>query len=59
MLILSFKKGESAIIDHDIKVTVLGEDKHQIKLGFDAPQDVGIWREKLYRRMQAENGGNQ
>jgi len=55
-LILTRRAGESIIIDEDIKITVLGEHKGQIKLGIEAPQDVEIWREELYERIKREEG---
>ena len=48
MLILTRRPGESVVIDDDIKVTVLGIDRRgQVKLGFEAPDNVVIVREKL------------
>ena len=55
MLILSRRIGESIIIDDNIKVTVLGIDRRglgidrrgQVKLGFEAPEEVVIVRKEL------------
>lgn len=51
MLLLGRKKGESVIINGDIKITVLGIDKRgMVRLGFEAPDDVNIVREELLSR---------
>ena len=52
MLILTRKQDESVIIDGDIKITVLSDRHGQVKLGIDAPDDVKIWREEIYEKMQ-------
>ena len=52
MLILTRKQSESIIINDDIKVTVLNENHGQVKLGIEAPEDVKIWREEIYQKIQ-------
>lgn len=54
MLILTRRIGESLQIGDDVEVRVLGVNGNQIKLGIDAPQDVGIHREEIYQKIQAE-----
>jgi carbon storage regulator len=47
---------ESLIIDNDIKVTILGNNKgNQVRIGIEAPHDVPVHREEVYRRIQEEN----
>lgn len=54
-LILSRKFREEIMIGDDIKITVLeGERKGQVRLRFDAPEEVGIWRKEIWDRMQDE-----
>lgn len=58
MLILSRRKNESVIIAGEIKVTVLDIAGGKIKLGFDAPSEVGIDREEIHlakRQNQAKS----
>ncbi len=55
MLVLSRKVGESVIIQNDIKITVLEISGNQIKLGFEAPDDVLIYRQEVYERIVSEN----
>jgi len=51
MLILTRSRNET-IINDDIKITVISDRHSQVKLGIDAPDDVKIWREEIYTRMQ-------
>ena len=41
MLILTRKQNESVIIDGDIKITVLRDKHGQVKIGIEAPEEVG------------------
>jgi carbon storage regulator len=53
MLILTRNQNESVIIDSDIKVTVISNRHGQVKLGIEAPDDVEIWREEIYEKLDA------
>ncbi len=55
MLILTRKLGESVIIGDNIKITVVETNKHQIKLGIEAPKNVIIYREEIYKKIKGEN----
>ena len=50
MLVLTRRNNESVIIDGDIKITVLGIDRGQVRLGFEAPKEVNIVREELLEK---------
>ena len=52
MLILTRNQNESIIINDNIKITVISDRYGQVKLGIEAPEDVEIWREEIYTRMQ-------
>jgi len=47
MLVLSRKLNETIIIDGTIRVKVVGIRHNQVRLGFEAPERVGIYREEL------------
>ena len=53
MLILTRKQNESVIIGDDIKVTVISDRHGQVKLGIEAPEDVPIWREEIYEKLES------
>ena len=55
MLILTRSQNESVIIDDDIKVTILGTKGQDVKIGIEAPEDVEIWREEIYEKMEVSN----
>lgn len=53
MLILSRRPGEKIMIGDDIVVTTLGVKGNQVRLGIDAPKNLPVHREEIYRRIQA------
>jgi carbon storage regulator len=54
MLILTRSQNESIVIDDDIRITVLSDRHGQVKLGIEAPEDVEIWREEIYQKIQEQ-----
>ena len=54
MLVLYRYPQQSLHIGDVITITVLGVDGNQVCLGVHAPSHVGIYREEIYRRIQAE-----
>ena len=55
MLILSRKIGEKIIINDEIEIVVVDTNASGVKLGINAPKSVSIYREELYREIQATN----
>ena len=47
MLILSRKFNESIVIDGGIRITIVEIRGNQIRLGIEAPREVGVMREEL------------
>lgn len=47
MLVLSRKLNETIIINGNIHVTVLACRGNQVRLGIEAPGEIGIFREEL------------
>lgn len=57
MLVLSRKKGQSVLVGREIKVVVVEVTGDTVRLGFEAPPELEIFREELYRALQEENAG--
>lgn len=54
MLILTRRVGESLIIGDDVVVNVLGVKGNQVRIGVDAPKNVSVHREEIFKRINAE-----
>jgi carbon storage regulator len=50
MLVLSRKEGERLVIGDRIVVTVVHVDGGRVKLGVEAPREIGIWREEIHAK---------
>lgn len=55
MLALSRKNNQSIMIGNDIEITILDIRNDQVKIGIQAPKDVGIYRKEIYLQIQEEN----
>jgi len=54
MLVLTRRPGESIIIGHGIKLTVVTIGPGRVKIGIEAPPTVRIDREEIHSRIQQE-----
>lgn len=55
MLVLTRRAGESVMIGNDVIITVLEARGDVIRLGIQAPRDVQVHREEVYRELQSVN----
>jgi carbon storage regulator len=56
MLILTRRVGEKLVIGENVIVTVLGVKGNQIRIGIDAPSEIQVHREEIFKRIQQERG---
>lgn len=53
MLVLSRKKNESIVIDDTVVVTVIEIRGDKVRLGIEAPKEVGVHRQEVWAAIQA------
>ena len=56
MLILTRKLGEVIRVGDDVTVRVLEVRGNQVRLGVEAPPDIRIYREEIYRVRRNDDG---
>lgn len=54
MLILTRRTSETLVIGDIINITVLAVKGNQVRLGINAPKDVSVHREEIYKKIQEE-----
>ena len=52
MLVLSRKKGERIVINDNIVITIVEVRGDKVRLGIEAPKDVGVHRQEVYDAIQ-------
>jgi carbon storage regulator len=52
MLVLTRKKGERIFLGNGVVVTVMECIRGRVRLGFDAPESIGIVREEIRSEFQ-------
>jgi carbon storage regulator len=54
VLILARRIGETVMIGENVSFTIVGINGNQVRVGIDAPTDVEVHREEVFRRIQSE-----
>ncbi len=52
MLVLSRKVNQRIKIGEDITIVIVQLDRDQVKIGIEAPREIGVHREEVYQRIQ-------
>lgn len=52
---LTRRTGDSILIGHDVVVTVLEVRADQVRIGINAPREVQVHREEVFREIAREN----
>ena len=55
MLVLTRKSGEGIWIGDDIRIVVVEVKENQVKMGIEAPLELSVHRDEIYRKIQQEN----
>ena len=55
MLVLGRKIGEAVQIGENLTVTIVSIDDNRVRLGFDAPREVAIFRTELLTRAASDS----
>ena len=54
MLILTRRVGEALMIGDNISISVLGVKGNQVRIGIDAPKEVAVHREEIFKKIHGE-----
>lgn len=54
MLVLTRRIDETIIVNDNIRITVLKNNRGAVSLGIEAPRDVTVWREEIWKKLQRE-----
>lgn len=55
MLVLARKVGEKIILNDNIEVIVLDANPNSVRIGINAPKNVTVYREELYKEIKNAN----
>ncbi len=55
MLVLNRKKNQSIVIGNNIEIKILKIGNNFVELGIDAPKDLSIFRDEVFREIKKQN----
>lgn len=55
MLVLARKVGEKIILNDNIEIIVLDANPNSVRIGVNAPKNVSVYREELYKEIKNAN----
>ena len=53
MLILTRRVGEALMIGDNISISILGVKGNQVRIGIDAPKEVAVHREEIFKKINS------
>jgi carbon storage regulator len=56
MLVLSRNIGETIKIGDYVSISVVGVSGMQVRIGIDAPKEIGVHRSEVYERIKSKVG---
>jgi carbon storage regulator len=58
MLILSRRINETLMVGDDVRVTVLGVNGSQVRIGVQAPRHIPVHRQEIYEKIKKEESSD-
>lgn len=58
MLVITRKIEESIILGNEIVVTILEIENGRVKIGIEAPKQIPIYRDEIYRKINGKKLNN-
>jgi carbon storage regulator len=55
MLVLTRKTNEAIQIGENIEIKIISVQGDQVKIGIEAPKNIEIHRQEIYKEIQSEN----
>ncbi len=55
MLLITRRAGEKVMIGPDVVIQVVEISGNSVRLGIDAPREIGVYREELWEAVKREN----
>jgi carbon storage regulator len=54
MLVMTRRIGERIVIGSNVTLTILSVQGNQVRVGIDAPRNIPVHRQEIYRRIELE-----
>jgi len=58
MLILTRRMNETLVVGDDVRVTVLGINGNQVRIGVKAPRHIPVHREEVYEKIKKQESSD-